>query len=216
MPFSLTNRREWGLGADAAIGFWRLSYYCKLKKSTCCVKILCTLDCSLSPVAIAVVPGSCDVGPHVDAVPNWDAVPHSDVEPHVDAVSNWEMAPHSDVAWHDDVAQKNLSGLSFMTVPPLLCAELLRGFGSLRSIVDSRFGWRRWKAATGSLAFFKFSTGSHVLSSGPYPFQLTKYCSLFLHTLESSTVSTSYSSSLFMISGGGMASCSLPSILFAR
>ena len=27
---------------------------CKLPKSTCCVKILCTLDCPLSPVALAV------------------------------------------------------------------------------------------------------------------------------------------------------------------
>ena len=43
-----------GLGADAAIGFWGLSCCCKLQKSTCCVKILCTLDCPLSPVALAV------------------------------------------------------------------------------------------------------------------------------------------------------------------
>ena len=77
------------------------------------MKILCTPDCPLSPVA--VVPGFCDVGPHVDAVPNWDAVPHSDVGPHVDAVPNWDAVPHSDVASHDDVAQENLSGLSFMT-----------------------------------------------------------------------------------------------------
>ena len=62
------------------------------------MKILCTPDCPLSPVAVAVVPGFCDVGPHVNAVPNCDAV------------------PHSDVASHDDVAQENLSGLSFMTV----------------------------------------------------------------------------------------------------
>ena len=46
-----------------------------------------------------------DVGPHVDAVPNWNAVPHSDVAPHVDAVSNWNAVPHSDVAPHDDVEQ---------------------------------------------------------------------------------------------------------------
>jgi len=93
--------QEWGSGADAAIGLWSLSYCCKLKKSTCCVKILCTPDCPLSPVAVAVavavVPGSCDVGPHVDVVSNWDTI------------------PHSDVASHDDVAQENLSGLPFMT-----------------------------------------------------------------------------------------------------
>ena len=46
--------QKWGSGTDAAIGFWKLSYCCKLKKSTCCVKILCTLDCPLSPVALAI------------------------------------------------------------------------------------------------------------------------------------------------------------------
>ena len=78
------------------------------------MKILCTPDCPLSPVAVAVVPGFCDVEPHVDAVSNWDAVPHSDVGPHVDAVPSWDAVPHSAVALHDDVAQENLSGLSFM------------------------------------------------------------------------------------------------------
>ena len=78
------------------------------------MKILCTPDCPLSPVAVAVVPGFCDVEPHVDAVSNWDAVPHSDVGPHVDAVPSWDAVPHSAVASHDDVAQENLSGLSFM------------------------------------------------------------------------------------------------------
>ena len=71
------------------------------------MKILCTLDCPLSPVAVAVavavavVSGFCDVGPHVDAVSNWDAVPHSDVGPHVDAVPSWDAVPHSAVASHD-------------------------------------------------------------------------------------------------------------------
>jgi len=109
-----------------------------------------------------------------------------------------------------------LSGLSFMTVPPLLCAELLRGLGFLRSVIDGRFGWRRWNVGTASMAFSRFSAGSHVLSSGPYPFHHTKYCNLFLCILESSMSSTSYSTSPFTISGGDTACCFLPSILFAR
>jgi len=56
LPEQLTEQdcQEWGSGTDAAIGFWRLSYCCKLKKSMCCVKILCTPDCPLSQVALAV------------------------------------------------------------------------------------------------------------------------------------------------------------------
>jgi len=95
------------------------------------VKILYTLDYPLSPVAVAVVLGSCDVGPHVDAVSNWDTVPHSDVGPHVNAVSNWDMIPHSDVASHDDVAQENLSGLSFMTPMPLPQCKLMPTISSI-------------------------------------------------------------------------------------
>jgi len=104
--------------------------------------------------------------------------------------------------------------LSFMTVPPVLCAELLRGFRSLRSIGADRFGWREWKAAMASLAFSRFSAGSHVLFSSPYSFHSTRYRSLFLHILESSTASTSYSGSPFMTSGGGGSSCSFSPILF--
>ena len=40
------------------------------------------------------------------------------------------------------VVPSGLSGLSFMTVLPLLCTELLRGLGLLRSDADGRFGWR--------------------------------------------------------------------------
>ena len=60
--------------------------------------------------------------------------------------------------------------------------------------------------------------GFHVLSSGLYPFQSTKYHNFLPlpHLFDSSIPSTIYSSSPCTISGGCGVSCFLPSILFSR
>ena len=50
-------------------------------------------------------------------------------------------------------------------------------------------------SATLAGAFSKFSAGSHVLSQGPYPFQLTRYSTRFLTSLFAVTASTSNSCS---------------------
>jgi hypothetical protein len=66
-----------------------------------------------------------------------------------------------------------------------------------------------WYCCSASWAFSRFDNGSQVSSSDGYPFQCTRYWTLFHLFCESRIVSTSYSgsSSLFMISGGCSSFC---------
>ena len=93
---------------------------------------------------------------------------------------------------------------------PLLRPELLRG----TSFGDGRRGYRLWNSLIKAAEPSKFSAGSHVRSSSGYPFQFTKYDSCPRTILESNILSTSYSSSPSMTSGGG-GGCVLPLNLFA-
>ena len=60
-----------------------------------------------------------------------------------------------------------------------------------------------WNSSMYSWEFERFSTGSQVLSSIGYPFQCTRYLSFPRYIFESTISSTSYSSTLSIISGGG-------------